>query len=145
VQKVIEAVFGSIESEDIVTAPQVMQRMGVYLEEYLDEVKVHLDARHDLSENPIAVLRRILSRVGIALKGEQIMRDGVRYMAYQLDKDSIDTMMVYALSRQQHLKWKITTNTGYSLYLTREHSNQLPLFDLPESEVAHGGRQYTPQ
>jgi hypothetical protein len=122
----IDAVFGDLDDTSELSAGDISERLQPYLTTHLDKVQAILDRRADLSEDPVCVFRRILSKIGVKLGRRQVMVNGQRFMVYSIDRDSVARMRHFAGARRRFLDRKaeaITTNTYSHTALIRVCSN----------------------
>jgi hypothetical protein len=59
--------------------------------------------RADQSQQSVAILRWMLSQIGLKLESEQVMRDGQRFRVYRINSDDYEKQRHYARLRREHL------------------------------------------
>lgn len=74
------------------TGPEFDKRAALFVGRYRHNI-IMFDGRHDLSENPRAVLRRVLGRYGIYLKRRCVRMDGRVTHVYGLDHEALAALL----------------------------------------------------
>jgi hypothetical protein len=112
-----QSVFGAdwLYSEEELTAGDIAERLSSFLRLHTQEIQQYIDRRLDLSEDPLAIFRRLLKRVGMGLARRQIMVSGERYYLYSIDAAERAILLAYGLislkARQERELLQTRNNT----------------------------------
>lgn len=106
------------------TADEIGAALSGYIAQNSDHLRHYLGWRNDQSRKPVALLRWILSRVGLRLAGRQVMAAGERFYVYVLEVETVTRMTAYAASRRAHLERKRRLEAEQNAYLTPDYLNR---------------------
>jgi len=138
----LQSVFGPdwINSNEWVSAEQISERTAPFFRSHLSQIQIYIDMRSDLSNDPVAVLRRLAKAVHMKLESKQIMQDGERFYVYRIDPEYRAEMLGYArvalkarIERIQQAK-EDYSNHGNYIKAYRELSNKPPVSSKKPSE-----------
>lgn len=90
------------KATNALTKDEIETRLQTFLDKHRADLTTYMGWRHDQSERPVAILRWMLSQIGVRLESQQIMRDGQRYRIYALSKEDIQRQQTYAESHRKH-------------------------------------------
>jgi hypothetical protein len=120
-----QAVFGVhwLQSDEELTAGDIAERLQSFLRLHYQEIQHYIDQRCDLSQDPVAILRRLLKRVGMGLSRKQIMVNGERFYVYSMDASERAIVMAYGLIALKARKERELLQTRKDSLDKREWSN----------------------
>ena len=108
VEEAIQAVYGEtgLDSTEAFTKEEIATRLAPFIQKRGDDLTDYLGWRPDQSKAPVALLRWIIGRAGVAITNRQIMRDGQRFRVYGIDHKKEARMRDYDKTRLAHLAKK---------------------------------------
>ncbi len=124
--------------EDAIPAAVLLKRITAFAVDHLPDIRRYLDGRGDLSEKPVAVLRRLLGRFNVKLVSKQVRinpqdhPDGLldaRTMIYWIDQDALAVLREHAEFRLKKLKEKYgnrPSTNAETIYPIRERRQNTP-------------------
>jgi len=97
-QRLIADVFGEsgLRADTRLEAEVIAEKMGAFIELHKLDIYMLFDRRTDKSTNPIAILRWFVGKLGLRLASVQVMDNGTRKLAYQLEAGLLDVMTALA-------------------------------------------------
>ena len=108
IRSLIETVWGKTPDSDLLlTKADITDKLETWLELHKDDLKTYFNRRSDGSNDPVAILRWLLGKVGLKLRSEQKMVNGERFRLYFLVADELNQWM--ALAKRCH-EGRITQN-----------------------------------
>jgi hypothetical protein len=81
----------------------ITARMTDFMQLHLVDLVTFFKWRADQSQQSVAILRWMLSQIGLKLESEQVMRDGQRFRVYRINSDDYEKQRHYARLRREHL------------------------------------------
>lgn len=135
--------LAGIWSAEKITEAVFRERATAFVKLHLREIKLYIDGRPDLSEDPIRVIRRIFAAICLKLKSRQKMVNGERFMVYAIDAKVRAETIQYAKQRVTHARLDVEiepqfTTNAKRIISSRVHSNpseEHPGTGLEPSEV----------
>jgi len=153
-EETVDVVFGEagLTSTEVINRGELEARIKDFIHANMDDIRLFIDGRSDLSENLIPILRRILASHGIKLCSRQERIDGKRVMVYWLDLTDLQALKVHAHARIAHLKAKEAAKSTYietTSYVNLGGKSKLDYFEQREKDfdtllrVFSGGKHAT--
>lgn len=107
-KRLIADVFGEagLESQEELTAGEIEARMHDYLTLHGGDLRRLFGHTAAHSQEPVAILRWMLRRIGVRLDSRQIMRNRERFRVYRVAPGSVARMRDYAALRLRYLAQK---------------------------------------
>lgn len=121
----VKTIFDSLDNTDYLHAEELETRAQHFIEENLGMIQRFIDGRYDLSQKPIAIIRRILRYFGINLEtktNNQVKEGEPRRQLYRISPDTVRQMRQDARCRLRFITelkahTKHDTDKDYSRFL----------------------------